>query len=58
MGTNTGPSGTQEVFDRDIPFMQKLLDSPFVLLLLGVVFPTVSYTIWGIMEVITIPLAD
>lgn len=58
MATTTGPEGAQQVSDADIPFMQKLLDNPMVLLLLGVVIPTVSYTIWGIMEVISIPIAD
>ena len=40
-----------------IPFMQRLLDNPFMLLWLGVVVPTVFYTIWGVMEIIQIPLA-
>jgi hypothetical protein len=44
--------------DESIPVMQRILDNPFLLLFLGVVIPTVSYTIWGIMEVITIPLAN
>ena len=40
-----------------IPVMQKVLDNPFLLLFIGVVVPTVFYTIWGIMEIITIPIA-
>jgi hypothetical protein len=40
-----------------IPMMQRILDNPFLLLFIGVVVPTVSYTIWGIMEVASIPLA-
>jgi hypothetical protein len=40
-----------------IPTMQKLLDNPFLLLFLGVVMPTVLYLIWGVMEIITIPIA-
>jgi len=40
-----------------IPFMQQLLDSPLLLLTIGVVTPTVLYIIWGVMEVIAIPLA-
>jgi len=39
-----------------IPFMQRVLDNPFLLLFLGVVIPTISYIIWGIMEIIQIPL--
>ena len=46
---------TQE--NERIPVMQKVLDNPFLLLFIGVVVPTVFYTIWGIMEIITIPLA-
>jgi hypothetical protein len=40
-----------------VPFMQRLLDNPFLLLFLGVVVPTVLYTIWGIIEIVQIPLA-
>jgi hypothetical protein len=42
---------------NDIPVMQRVLDNPFLLLFLGVVFPTVFYILWGIMEVVSIPLA-
>jgi len=41
-----------------IPFFQRLLDNPFLLLFLGVTIPTVLYLIWGIMEIIQIPLAS
>lgn len=40
-----------------IPVMQRVLDNPFLLLFLGVVVPTVFYILWGVMEVIGIPLA-
>ncbi len=40
-----------------VPAMQRLLDNPFLLLFLGVVMPTVFYLIWGIMEIIQIPIA-
>jgi hypothetical protein len=40
-----------------IPFMQRLLDNPFLLLFIGVVVPTVIYILWGVMEIIQIPLA-
>ena len=43
--------------EADIPVMQKVLDNPFLLLFLGVVMPTVFYILWGVMEVVTIPLA-
>lgn len=40
-----------------IPIMQQLLDNPFLLLFIGVTMPTVFYIIWGIMEIVTIPIA-
>ena len=40
-----------------IPFMQRVLDNPFLLLFLGVTIPTVLYIIWGIMELVQIPVA-
>ncbi|MGI9262969.1 MAG: hypothetical protein ACR2QR_13075 [Woeseiaceae bacterium] len=41
-----------------IPIMQRVLDNPFMLLFIGVVVPTVFYIIWGIMEIVTIPIAN
>lgn len=40
-----------------IPAMQMLLDNPYLLLFIGVAMPTVFYIVWGIMEVVTIPVA-
>ncbi len=40
-----------------IPFMQQLLDNPFLLLFLGVTVPAVFYLMWGVMEVANIPIA-
>jgi hypothetical protein len=40
-----------------IPFMQRMLDNPFLLLFIGVVVPTVIYILWGVMEITQIPLA-
>jgi len=37
--------------------MQRILDNPFILLFLGVVLPTVFFIVWGIMEIISIPIA-
>jgi len=51
------PDSGSDEFER-IPTMQKLLDNPFLLLFLGVVMPTVFYLIWGIMEIISIPIAQ
>ncbi len=41
-----------------IPFMQQVLDNPFLLLFLGVVIPTVIYILWGVMEIANIRLID
>ncbi len=40
-----------------IPVMQHILDNPFLLLFLGVAMPTVFYIVWGVMEIVTIPVA-
>jgi hypothetical protein len=40
-----------------IPIMQRIIDNPFILLFIGVVFPAVFYIIWGIMEIVSIPIA-
>ena len=50
---NTG-SGSR---NQAVPAMQRVLDNPFLLLFLGVVFPTVFYILWGIMEIVTLPIA-
>lgn len=42
---------------KRIPFMQRLLDNPFLLLFLGVTIPTVLYILWGVMELTQIPIA-
>ena len=49
----TKPKGEYE----PIPIMQRILDDPFLLLLLALVVPTVFYVLWGVMEVVTIPLS-
>jgi hypothetical protein len=41
-----------------VPTMQKILDNPFLLLFLGVVIPTVFYILWGVMEIVQIPIAQ
>jgi len=40
-----------------IPFFQRMLDNPFLLLFLGVAMPTVFYLLWGVMEIATLPIA-
>lgn len=47
--TPTGP--------ERMPFMQRVLDNPFLLLFLGVTIPTVFYILWGVMELSQVPIA-
>jgi hypothetical protein len=47
----------QEQEEERTPGMQSLLDSPFLLLFLGVAMPTVFYIVWGIMEIVNLPVA-
>jgi len=37
--------------------LQKLLDNPWLLLLLGVLIPVLSYTVWGWIELAMMPPA-
>ena len=46
-----------EALDEPVPAMQQLLDNPFLLLFIGVAMPTVLYVIWGVMEIVGIPIA-
>lgn len=48
--------GTDE--SESIPLMQRVLDNPFLLLLLGILVPAVFYIIWGVMEITQIPIAE
>ena len=51
---------------RDVPFMQKVLDNPFLLLFIGVMVPmivgiavpTLTYIVWGIMELVALPISS
>jgi len=51
---NDTPAGKEQ---ERIPIMQHILDNPFLLLFLGVTVPTVFYIIWGVMEIVSIPIA-
>lgn len=54
-GTSTAPP---EDDDGPIPVMQSIMDNPFLVLFLGVAIPAVLYTIWGVMEIAQIPIAQ
>ena len=43
---------------EQIPAMQRFLDNPFILLVLGIAVPSIFYIVWGIMEITQIPIAD
>ena len=40
-----------------VPFMQRLLDNPFLLLFIGVLVPMIVYTLWGVIDILTVPAA-
>lgn len=54
MGPNQDP---QSVGEGEIPFMQRMFDKPFLLLFLGVSVVGLFYTVWGLIEILTIPPA-
>jgi hypothetical protein len=61
MADNSGPhdgSTQHSSTDEPIPLMQRVLDNPFLLLIVGILVPTVFYIIWGVMEITQIPIAD
>ncbi len=37
--------------DRQHP-LQRVMDNPWMLLVLGIVIPTLSYTVWGLIELL------
>ena len=57
MSEENDVSGNEETQPERIPVMQQILDNPFLLLFIGFTIPTVFYVIWGVMEIVTIPIA-
>jgi hypothetical protein len=55
MATQGGPQGKER--EEKVPLMQAFFDNIFLLLVLGIVVPVVFYTIWGLLEIASIPLA-
>ena len=43
--------------DAPVPWMQQLLDNPFLLLFIGVFVPMMVYTVWGVVDILTLPMA-
>lgn len=56
-GEPPGGEGRDDAESR-VPVMQRVLDNPFLLLFLGVVIPAVLYVVWGVMEIVQIPIAQ
>lgn len=42
---------------EDKHWLQRLMDNPWLLLVLGVVLPTLSFTVWGWIELWNLPKA-
>ena len=40
-----------------VPLVQQMLDNPFLLLFIGVMVPMIVYTLWGVIDILTVPLA-
>ena len=55
---NTGEDRSPDPDQEQMPLMQRVLDNPFLLLVLGSAMPAVFYIIWGIIEITRIPIAD
>ncbi len=52
------PVSSDSSDSEQMPLMQRVLDNPFLLLVLGIAVPAVFYIIWGIIEITQIPIAD
>lgn len=48
---------TQLDDDQPVSGWQVLYDSEGVLLTIGIVSPSVFYLLWGVMEIVTVPIA-
>ena len=49
-------SAAQDDDTAPVPWVQQLLDNPFLLLFLGVMVPMVLYTVWGVFDILTVPV--
>ena len=54
--TNASSHGHDDP-NEPVPMIQQLLDNPFLLLFLGVMIPMVVYTLWGVVDILSVPLA-
>lgn len=51
------PAPSEPAQTAPVPALQRLFDNPWLLLLLGLVIPTLSYTVWGLIELMMLPQA-
>jgi hypothetical protein len=51
------PDNVESKVRERVPLAQAFFDNIFLLLVLGIVVPVVFYTIWGLLEIASIPLA-
>lgn len=62
-GSKPAPGQGEELMNQHddendpVPLMQKLLDNPFLLLFLGVLVPMLLYNLWGVVDILTVPMA-
>lgn len=60
MSNTHRPTGSHASTPPDLaerpPVMQTVCDNPFLLLFIGVAVPAVFYLIWGIMDIVLIPI--
>ena len=54
--TDAAPHPTDDP-NEAVPLMQQLLDNPFLLLFLGVMVPMIVYSLWGVIDILTVPVA-
>jgi len=57
MADQPSTAGASTQPEERIPAFQLILDNPFLLLFLGVALPTVLYIVWGVMEIVTVPIS-
>lgn len=59
MSSSRDPNDPHNLNDPNepIPWMQKLMDNPFLLLFLGVLIPMLVYNGWGVFEILLLPVA-
>ncbi len=57
MSEENNASNKDETQNERMSVWQQIMDNPFLMLFIGVTIPTVFYIIWGVMEIVTIPIA-